>query len=74
MRCEKNYTLAMCLFHDLSRFGRNKEEIKDEWESLMKDEIDIVVLNMPIPPENIKSLKGWSINYRNSSFITFVDG
>ena len=34
--------------HDLSRFGRNKEEIRDEWEALMKDEIDIVVLNMPI--------------------------
>lgn len=34
--------------HDLSRFGRNKEEIKNEWESLMKDDIDIVVLNMPI--------------------------
>ncbi|MEK5521098.1 recombinase family protein [Heyndrickxia sp. FSL W8-0423] len=34
--------------HDLSRFGRNKQEIKDEWESLIKDGIDIVVLNMPI--------------------------
>lgn len=34
--------------HDLSRFGRNKQEIRDEWESLIKDEIDIVVLNMPI--------------------------
>ncbi|WP_281998847.1 recombinase family protein [Priestia flexa] len=34
--------------HDLSRFGRNKQEIKDEWELLIKDEIDIVVLNMPI--------------------------
>ncbi|SES28908.1 Site-specific DNA recombinase [Gracilibacillus ureilyticus] len=34
--------------HDLSRFGRNKEEIKNEWESLIKDEVDIVVLNMPI--------------------------
>jgi len=34
--------------HDLSRFGRNKQEIKNEWESLIKDEIDIVVLNMPI--------------------------
>jgi DNA invertase Pin-like site-specific DNA recombinase len=34
--------------HELSRFGRNKEEIRNEWESLVKDEIDIVVLNMPI--------------------------
>lgn len=33
---------------DLSRLGRNKEEIKNEWESLIKDEIDVVVLNMPI--------------------------
>lgn len=34
--------------HDLSRFGRNKQEIKDEWEALIEEEIDIVVLNMPI--------------------------
>lgn len=34
--------------HDLDRFGRNKQEIKDEWEALIKEEIDIVVLNMPI--------------------------
>lgn len=34
--------------HDLSRFGRNKEEIKNEWQSLMEDNIDIVVLDMPI--------------------------
>lgn len=34
--------------HDLSRFGRNKQEIKDEWEALVREEIDIVVLNMPI--------------------------
>lgn len=33
---------------DLSRFGRNKEEIRDEWKSLTDEEIDIVVLNMPI--------------------------
>lgn len=36
------------VIHDLSCFGRNKQEIKEEWESLIKDEIDIVVLNMPI--------------------------
>lgn len=34
--------------HDLSRFGRNKEEIKNEWQWLVENEIDIVVLNMPI--------------------------
>lgn len=34
--------------HDLSRFGRNKQEIIDEWEALVKEEFDIVVLNMPI--------------------------
>lgn len=45
--------------HDLSRFGRNKEEIKDEWELLMKDEIDIVVLNMPIlDTRKYKELEG----------------
>jgi DNA invertase Pin-like site-specific DNA recombinase len=33
---------------DLSRFGRNKEEIRNEWKALMKEEVDIVVLNMPI--------------------------
>ncbi|MGJ9458461.1 recombinase family protein [Oceanobacillus sp. CF4.6] len=34
--------------HDLSRFGRNKQEIRDEWKVLMDEDIDIVVLNMPI--------------------------
>jgi len=34
--------------HDLSRFGRNKEEIKNEWESLVYEEIDIVILDMPV--------------------------
>ncbi|GAB3066851.1 recombinase family protein [Virgibacillus ainsalahensis] len=34
--------------HDLGRFGRNKQEIKEEWAVLMKEEVDIVVLNMPI--------------------------
>ncbi|MEI5907071.1 recombinase family protein [Bacillus spongiae] len=34
--------------HDLSRFGRNKEAIRDEWKKLTDKEIDVVVLNMPI--------------------------
>ncbi|MCM3405476.1 recombinase family protein [Cytobacillus oceanisediminis] len=34
--------------HDLSRFGRNKEEIMSEWKSLVDDNIDIVVLNLPV--------------------------
>lgn len=34
--------------HDLSRFGRNKEEIRDEWKVLIQEEVDLVVLNMPI--------------------------
>ena len=34
--------------HDLSRFGRNKEEIRNEWKMLIDEEIDVVVLNMPI--------------------------
>lgn len=36
------------VIHDLSRFGRNKEEIIGEWEQIIEEEIDIVVLNMPI--------------------------
>lgn len=34
--------------HSLSRFGRNKEEIMAEWKSLVDEDIDIVVLDMPI--------------------------
>lgn len=45
--------------HDLSRFGRNKEEIRDEWQSLIKEDIDIVVLNMPIlDTRKYKDLEG----------------
>lgn len=45
--------------HDLSRFGRNKQEIKDEWEALIKEDIDIVVLNMPIlDTRKYKELEG----------------
>ena len=34
--------------HNLSRFSRNKQGTKDEWEVLIKEDIDIVVLNMPL--------------------------
>ncbi|MGE7545888.1 recombinase family protein [Sporosarcina newyorkensis] len=45
--------------HDLSRFGRNKQEIKEEWESIIEEEIDIVVLNMPIlDTRKYKELEG----------------
>lgn len=45
--------------HDLSRFGRNKEEIKNEWQWLIEHEIDIVVLNMPIlDTRKYKDLEG----------------
>ena len=45
--------------HDLSRFGRNKEEIKNEWQWLVENEIDIVVLNMPIlDTRKYKELEG----------------
>ncbi|RDW20086.1 recombinase [Oceanobacillus arenosus] len=47
------------VIHDLSRFGRNKTEIKEEWEALIKEEIDIVVLNMPIlDTRKYKELEG----------------
>ncbi|WP_311294398.1 recombinase family protein [Peribacillus frigoritolerans] len=36
------------VIHDLSRFGRNKEEILQEWKEIMELEADITVLNMPI--------------------------
>lgn len=34
--------------NDLRGLGRSKEEIKDEWEYLIRENIDIVVLNIPI--------------------------
>ncbi|GAB3051708.1 hypothetical protein [Virgibacillus ainsalahensis] len=41
------------------RFGRNKKEIKEEWEALIKEEIDIVVLNMAIlDTRKYKELEG----------------
>ena len=44
---------------DLSRFGRSKEEIRSEWKALMEEEIDIVVLNMPIlDTRQYKQLEG----------------
>jgi len=47
------------IVHDLSRFGRNKEEIRDEWKSLIDEEIDVVVLNMPIlDTRKYKELEG----------------
>lgn len=33
---------------DLSRFGRNKEEIKNEWAWLLSNEIHIEVIDMPV--------------------------
>ncbi|MCE4052132.1 recombinase family protein [Bacillus sp. Au-Bac7] len=45
--------------HDLTRFGRNKNEIMNEWKKLIDDEIDIVVLNMPIlDTRKYKELEG----------------
>lgn len=45
--------------HDLSRFGRNKIEIKNEWQKMIDEEIDIVVLNMPIlDTRKYKELEG----------------
>src|SRR5699024_2021562 len=45
--------------HDLSRFGRNKEEIRNEWKALIEEEVDIVVLNMPIlDTRKYKELEG----------------
>lgn len=47
------------VIHDLSRFGRNKEEIMQEWKWFRDNEIDIVVLNMPIlDTRKYKELEG----------------
>lgn len=34
--------------HDLFRFGRNAKEIRKEWEEIMDEGADIVVLDMPL--------------------------
>ena len=45
--------------HDLSRFGRNAKEIRKEWEELRAENVDIVVLNMPIlDTRNEKNIPG----------------
>lgn len=45
--------------HDLSRFGRNKEEIASEWKQIVEEEIDIFVMNIPIlDTRRYKELQG----------------
>lgn len=34
--------------HDIKCFGRNKQEIRNEWESLIKENIDVVILKKPV--------------------------
>ncbi|PDY14156.1 recombinase [Bacillus pseudomycoides] len=36
------------IVEDLSRFGRNKKEIMNEWRYFQENEIDIYIINMPI--------------------------
>lgn len=44
---------------DLSRFGRNKEEILNEWKWFKENDIDIVVLDMPIlNTQQYKNIQG----------------
>lgn len=38
----------LLVVHDLSRFGRNKDEIIDQWKEIINRDADIAVLNMPI--------------------------
>ena len=51
------YQLLKCIFrksnvlfiHSLDRFGRNKEEILNEWNDITKNiQADIVVIDMPL--------------------------
>lgn len=45
--------------YDLSSLGKNRDEIKVEWKTLIDEEIDIVVLNMPIlDTRKYKDLEG----------------
>lgn len=43
--------------HGLSRFGRRKEVIRDEWESLMSDGIDVVVLDLELDTRKYKDVE-----------------
>jgi len=36
------------VLHDLMYLGRNKQEIRNEWESFIKEQIDIVILKNPV--------------------------
>lgn len=38
----------LLVVHDLSRFGRNKDEIINEWTEIINRDADIAVLNMPV--------------------------
>lgn len=38
----------LLVVHDLSRFGRNKNEIINEWKEITVRDADIAVLNMPV--------------------------
>ena len=47
------------VIHSLSRLGRNKQTIKDEWKYFIEERIDIVVLDMPIlDTRKYKELEG----------------
>lgn len=47
------------VIHDLSRFGRNKDEIIKEWKEIIELKADINVLNMPVlNTAQYKDIKG----------------
>ena len=47
------------VIHDLSRFGRNKDEIIKEWQEIIDLKTDIIVLNMPVlNTAQFKEIKG----------------
>lgn len=62
-----NYIVMKCklrkgdelVIHDLSRFGRNKDEIIKEWKEIMDLKAEINVLNMPVlNTAQYKDIKG----------------
>ena len=61
--------------HDPIRFDRNKEEIRNEWIMLIEEEIDIVVMSMPmLDTRKYKSRRNGAFGFRYCFDTSFMDG